>query len=480
MVRINGLPVYAATLAFESDGVLRVSLVDDPAVQSNFDVFRAAVPDAKAPALYAVADEDRHLVRGVVLRADFPIFRRDTPEDPGYYVIFSAGQIRAFAEQYLAASRQNAVDTDHDGQEVDGVQMVQYFIKDTAAGIAPEGFDDIADGSLFAEYHVTNEDVWDEVRAGTYKGFSVEIFYTLVPMARTPEDDGPTPGLIDRIFSKIQDMKAFEKFKARLAALLAEPEQFGSVTTDKGVIVWDGDEDLKAGDRVQVEDTDGNRSDAPDGEYVTGDGKTIVVVDAVVSEIRDPEAEVAPAEEQPEQEQEMTAQQMAAQHCARFEESYNEKEQHIIDAIRSARGNDEEYGYLADAGDDFAVYSYYNEETGWAEKYVRYSVTWNEDGSASVSDPKDCRLAFVPMDYDAAAAFNGTATAEAEAQMEAALSAAEQFKAEAATLRARVAELEGQPAGHPAHESFRGNVPDAPAGKTGVKGLDRLASLMKA
>lgn len=479
MVRINGLPVYAATLALESDGVLRVSLVDDPAVQSNFDVFRAAVPEAKAPALYAVADEDRHLVRGVVLRADFPIFRRDTPEDPGYYVIFSAGQIRAFAEQYLAASRQNAVDTDHDGKEVDGVQMVQYFLKDTEAGIAPEGFDDIADGSLFAEYHVTNEDVWDEVKAGTYKGFSVEIFYTLVPMARTPENDGPTPGLIDRIFSKIQDMKAFEKFKTRLAALLAEPEQFGSVTTDKGVIVWDGDEDLKAGDRVQVEDTDGNRSDAPDGEYVTGDGKTIVVVDAVVSEIRDPAAEVAPAEEQ-QQEQQMTAQQMAVQRCAKFAESYGEKQQRIYDAIRAARGNDEELGYLADAGDDFAVYGYYNDESGWSEKYVRYRVTWNEDGSASVSDPVDCRMAFVPMDYDDAAAFDGASAAEAEAQMEAALAAAEQFKSEAASLRARVAELERQPAGHPAHEAFRGNVPDAPAGKTGVKGLDRLASLMKA
>lgn len=479
MVRINGLPVYAATLALESDGVLRVSLVDDPAVQSNFDVFRAAVPEAKAPALYAVADEDRHLVRGVVLRADFPIFRRDTPDDPGYYVIFSAGQIRAFAEQYLAASRQNAVDTDHDGKEVDGVQMVQYFIKDTAAGIAPEGFDDIADGSLFAEYHVTNEDVWDEVKAGTYKGFSVEIFYTLVPMARTAEDDGPTPGLIDRIFSKIQDMKAFEKFKTRLAALLAEPEQFGSVSTDKGVIVWDGDEDLKAGDRVQVEDTDGNRSDAPDGEYVTADGKTIVVVDAVVSEIRDPEAEVAPAEEQ--QEQQMTAQQMAAQRCAKFEESYNEKQRKIVEAIRAARGNrEDDYGYLADAGDDFAVWTHYGEDTEWEDRFIRYSVTWNEDGSASVSDPKDCRMAFVPMDYDDAAAFDGTSAAEAEAQMEAALSAAETFKAEAASLRARVAELEGQPAGHPAHDAFRGNVPDAPAGKTGVKGLDRLASLMKA
>ena len=99
MKRINGLPVYAATLAAGADGVLRVSLVEDPAVQSNFDVFKAVAPGQSARALYAVADEDRHLVRGVVLRADFPIYRKDTPEDPGYYVIFSAAQIRQMAEK---------------------------------------------------------------------------------------------------------------------------------------------------------------------------------------------------------------------------------------------------------------------------------------------------------------------------------------------------------------------------------------------
>ena len=122
MITFNGLPVFAVTLASDGDGVVRVSLVDDPAVRSNFDVFRAEA--GKAPALYAVQDEDRHLVRGVVLRADYPIYRRDSGDDPGYYVTFSKAVIREIAEKYLADGRQNAVDTDHDGQEVDGVRMV--------------------------------------------------------------------------------------------------------------------------------------------------------------------------------------------------------------------------------------------------------------------------------------------------------------------------------------------------------------------
>lgn len=483
MTTFNGLPLYRATLASTGDGVIRVSLVDDPAVCSNFDVFRKEAQDpAKAPALYAVQDEERRLVRGVVLRADFPIFRRDNADDPGYYVTFGAPVIREAAERYLADGHANDVNLQHeDGTDVEGVQMVQLFIKDSAAGIAPEGFDAVADGSLFAEYHVTNDDVWAEIKAGTFRGFSVEIFYTLIPAGDAMSAAAPA-GMLDRLFSKIQDTMSFERFKARLAALLAEPETFGSVTTDKGVLHWDGDEDLKAGDRVEVEDADGNRSDAPDGDYTTGDGKVIVVVEGAVSEIKDPAAEVAPAEEG--SAEDMKAQAMSR--AARFEESYDEKARKILDAIRAARGNrEDDYGYLASAGEDFGVYAWYGEETNWEDRYVRYTITWGEDGSATASDPVECRPAFVPMDFDDSAAFAGAPAAseedeeDAERQMEEALSAAENFKAENATLRARIAELEGKPAGTPAHDAFRGSAPGGkPAGKTGNKGIDRLHALM--
>jgi hypothetical protein len=72
--------------------------------------------------------------------------------------------------------------------------------------------------------------------------------------------------------------------------------EMGNVSTDKGVLAWDGDEDLKEGDAVYIEDENGERTPAADGDYVTGDGKTIVVVNSRVSEIRDPKAEVAPEE----------------------------------------------------------------------------------------------------------------------------------------------------------------------------------------
>ena len=88
-------------------------------------------------------------------------------------------------------------------------------------------------------------------------------------------------------------MSKINRFKAVLSKMLAA---FGAVSTDKGILAWDGDEDLKAGDNVYIEDAEGNRTEAPDGDYITSDNKTVVVESGKVAEIRDPEAEVSPEE----------------------------------------------------------------------------------------------------------------------------------------------------------------------------------------
>ena len=178
IVTIDGIPVYQATMDGDDTRMLRISLVDDPAVQSDFLKFSAQPPRRQ---LYSVTDEEKRLVRGVVMRADFPIYRRD--ERMGeYYIIYKADTIRTMAEKYLVEGRQNDVNLMHEeGSDVDGVQLIQWFLKDAAAGISPEGFDDIADGSLFAEFHIVNDDVWAAVKAGTYKGFSLEGIFDLVP-----------------------------------------------------------------------------------------------------------------------------------------------------------------------------------------------------------------------------------------------------------------------------------------------------------
>ena len=419
-------PIYEALVTSEDAGMLRISLVDLPAVESNFLAF--AKEDGEPVRLYFVRDEERRIVRGVVMRADYPILRRNG--DYEYYIVFRADTIRVMAEKYLAESRQNNVDEMHNHNDVDDVQMVQYFIKDTAAGIAPAGFEDIADGSLFAEFHVLNDEVWAKVKDGTYRGFSLEGAFELVPeeMKAIPKTD--------------KNMSKIKRFKAALARLLAE---FGNVSTDKGVLAWDGDEDLKEGDAVYIEDQEGNRTDAPDGDYVTTDAKTIVVADGKVAEIRDPEAEVAPeepAQEEAEKEPEQTFGRIATDNGELVWEGEGDLAEGAAVFVEGEEG-------LTPAPD-----GEYKTEDGKTIVVVEGRV-------AEIRDP-EAEVAPEPAVDEEKAALRAE-NAELRAQVE--------------TLTARVAELSRMPAAKPAHEEVKDT--ETKLRRTGNKGLDRIAALME-
>ena len=297
IVTIDGIPVFDALITDDECGMNKISLVDAPAVDVDFLSFSAH----KQTQMYSVSDEEKRIVRGVIMRADYPLYRRDNVKGE-YYVIYKADTIRKMAEKYLLESKQNEVNLEHqDNSDVDGVQMVQWFIKDSANGINPMGFEDIADGSLFAEFHVVNDEVWASIKDGTYKGFSLEGLFDLQPEQNKSEVESIVDSL-DGIFSKLykdNKMSKLEKFKEALSKILME---CGSVTTDQGIIYWESDEDLKEGDEVFVEDAEGNRTPAPSGDYTTEDGKVVVVVEGKVAEIKDAEAEVAPIEEPVEEE----------------------------------------------------------------------------------------------------------------------------------------------------------------------------------
>lgn len=436
MVTIGGLPVYDALVMDDDCGMVKISLVDDPAVMSDFQAF----DNARRMQTYSVMDEEKRLVRGVVMRADFPIYRRD--ERLGeYYIIYKAETIRRMAEKYLADGLQNAVSTMH-STDVDGVQMVQYFIK--GDGVSVTGFDDIADGSLFAEFHVLNDAVWEAVKDGTYKGFSLEGYFDLAPERdiHTVEEivddlDGQFKAILKPILTK--NMSKINRFKAALAKLLAA---FGNVSTDKGVLAWDGDEDLKEGDAVYIEDQEGNRETAPDGDYVTTDAKTVVVADGKVAEIRDPEAEVAP--EEPAQEPEQNFGRIATDNGELLWEGEAD-----LEAGREVFI--ERDGELVPAPD-----GEYKTEDGKTIVVVEGRVAEIRDPEAEVAPEPE------PTPDEEKAALRKE-NAELRAQVE--------------TLTARVAELSRMPAAKPAHEEVKET--ETKLRRTGNKGLDRIAALME-
>jgi len=288
---MNKLPIYRAIIDNEEAGMVTISLVDFPATESDFVAFEKEKELQK----FAIENEEKHIVRGLVMAANMLIYRIH-PIYGEYYIYYDAQTLRTMAERYLKNNFQNNVDLNHNGELVEGVDMVQFFIKDSENGINPKGFEAYADGSLFAEFHINNEDVWEQVKKGDFKGFSLEGYFGIEPTGQEFKQETNNK---EEKYNKT--MSKLEKIKQVLRSLLIE---FGEVSTDKGVIVFDGDE-LEAGMEVRGIDADGNEVEIENGDYKTEDGKIIVIADGKVVEIKDNEAEVAtdePAAEEPSEE----------------------------------------------------------------------------------------------------------------------------------------------------------------------------------
>lgn len=294
MVTINNLPVYIANVFDDGTGIFKVAICDDPAIESGFQAFN----NEKQLLKYSIQDEEQRIVLGCLMRNSFPIYRRNA-DNFEYFIVYTRDTIEQMAAKWLASDNVNNINLNHrEGTDQDGIYLMQAFIKDSTKGISPIGFEDIEDGSLFAQYKIMNDEVWNAIKEGTYVGFSLEGYFGVEPMVETNIEETN-----NNQYEKQKYMSKLTKIKELLKSML---QVFGEISTDGGVIVFDGDE-LEAGMNVMGIDEEGNELPLEDGEYRTEDKKIIVVADGRVVEIKDDEAEVSndePADEPAEDPQE--------------------------------------------------------------------------------------------------------------------------------------------------------------------------------
>lgn len=189
------LPIYEALITDEIDGITAVSLVDAPAVESDFLKFNKE----KEKMLFSIDNEEKRIVTGVVLRADFPIYRI-TNSGYEYYIVFSRDTIIKMTEKMLKQNTFNNINLDHnDNRFIEGVTLRELFIKDTEKGINPKEFEDISNGSLFATYHIENNEVWEQIKQGTFNGFSIECYVDIEEVKEEPKEIDTIEELLDYI-----------------------------------------------------------------------------------------------------------------------------------------------------------------------------------------------------------------------------------------------------------------------------------------
>lgn len=182
MKTINGLPVYIAQIDNSEEGILDISLVDYPAVKRDFVLF------SQDKMNFSIQNEEKRIISGVVMLADTPIYRK-SPTAGEYYIVFTRDIIEMMVEKMSFEGKLNNITLNHNGQLVEGVTLVELFIKDSSKGLNPTYLPDVTEGSLIASYKVENEDIWNQIKAGEFRGFSLSGIFSAIPSIDQPLDD---------------------------------------------------------------------------------------------------------------------------------------------------------------------------------------------------------------------------------------------------------------------------------------------------
>ena len=182
MKTINGLPVYIAQIDNTEEGILDISLVDYPAVKRDFVLF------SQDKMNFSIQNEEKRIISGVVMLADTPIYRK-SPTAGEYYIVFTRDIIEMMVEKMSFEGKLNNITLNHNGQLVEGVTLVELFIKDSSKGLNPTYLPDVTEGSLIASYKVENVDIWNQIKAGEFRGFSLSGIFSAIPSLDQPLDD---------------------------------------------------------------------------------------------------------------------------------------------------------------------------------------------------------------------------------------------------------------------------------------------------
>ena len=271
------LPFIEFKLSDDVEGLQAIAFVDAPAIGLNYQAF--------APHKFEVINEEKRIVMGAAMIPDLPIYRRD--ERGEYYAIFRKETIKALVQKLFKENKHNNFNEQHNAFKIlDGVYIYQSFITDQELGIlAPQGFENVADGTWFIAAKVENDEAWSKVKEdGILKGFSVEGVFDLEPYKFKKMNKLNLDSVINTLKSVFADAET---------EVVAEEKTFGEATLVDGTIVkWEGE--LMEGTALVVVLPEGEVA-APDGIHEISDGTIIETAGGLVVNIQ-PMSEIASEE----------------------------------------------------------------------------------------------------------------------------------------------------------------------------------------
>lgn len=148
------------------DGVDAISFVNQPAIEENF------IALSKHKVSFKSINDEKRMVVGLALVPDKKIYRR--VKDKEFNIVFSKDTVKQASHLYLKKLKANNTTLEHE-KDVEGVSVVESWVVEDVKNDKSNMYNlNAVQGSWIVIMKIDNDEVWQDVKNGTYLGLSIE------------------------------------------------------------------------------------------------------------------------------------------------------------------------------------------------------------------------------------------------------------------------------------------------------------------
>jgi hypothetical protein len=154
----------------EQSGIDAISVVMSPAIESNF------IHLSKHEVELKEIDAEKRILMGAALIPNKQIYRKNEKTKDEYYIYFSEATIRKASELFLMNANQNNSTLEH-STKLKGMSVVESWIVECENDKSKNYGFNFPKGTWVISMKVNNDEIWDKVKLGEVKGFSIEGYF---------------------------------------------------------------------------------------------------------------------------------------------------------------------------------------------------------------------------------------------------------------------------------------------------------------
>jgi hypothetical protein len=151
------------------NGIEAISVVENPAIEEDFIALNTQLIELKE------LNKEKQILLGALLIPNKPIYRKNGDDE--YYIYFSRETVEKASQMYLIKDNQNNSTLEHQ-YELSGLSLVESWIveDESQRQNCLYGLNAV-EGSWAVVMKIYNDEIWEDVKLGKYKGLSIEGYY---------------------------------------------------------------------------------------------------------------------------------------------------------------------------------------------------------------------------------------------------------------------------------------------------------------